>query len=95
VELRLARRVGEEEEQGPWIPMSREQRPDPAYVETVERDRSRDPRPRFYLPPPMASPHLWVGKLPGHPSPGTYAIVVRSVDMYGQVFVARRLIRVD
>ena len=68
---------------------------DPAYVVAVERDQERNPRPYFFLPPPMESPHLWVGKLPAHPRSGTHAIIVRSEDMYGQVFVARRLIRID
>lgn len=100
VELRLESPVphgrdGAEKQFGPWIPMSRVSQPDPAYVETVERDRLRNPRPRFFLPPPIPSPHLWAGRLPPHPSSGTHSIVVRSEDMYGQVFVARRLIRVD
>jgi hypothetical protein len=99
VELRLdesASNRGEADgEHGDWIPMSRVSQPDPAYVEAVERDRLRNPRPRFFLPPPMPSPHLWVGKLPAHPSAGTHSIIVRSEDMYGQVFIARRLIRID
>ncbi len=98
VELRLGGPLLEGKDAGdggPWFPMSREPHPDPAYVEAVERDQLRNPRPRFFLPPPMPSPHLWVGTLPAHPSPGTHAIVVRSEDMYGQIFVARRLIRID
>jgi len=78
-----------------WIPMQKELRPDPIYVAAVERDLLRDPRPPYYLPPPMPSPHLWVGKLPENPPPGTHSIVVRTVDMYGQTFEARRLIRID
>jgi hypothetical protein len=99
VELRLdesASHGGEaDEEHEDWIPMSRVPQPDPAYVEAVERDRLRNPRPHFFLPPPMPSPHLWVGRLPAHPIPGTHSIIVRSEDMYGQIFIARRLIRID
>jgi hypothetical protein len=98
VELRLEAANSEDpggRAYGPWIPMSRKPQPDPAYVEAVERDRLRDPRPRFFLPPPMPSPHLWVAKLPAPPRAGTHTIVVRSKDMYGQVFIARRLIRFD
>lgn len=95
VELRLGDPGGDKGAEGPWIPMSREDRFDPAYVEAVGRDLVRNPRPFNFLPPPMASPHLWVGKLPALPRSGTHAIIVRSEDMYGQVYIARRLIRID
>jgi hypothetical protein len=58
-------------------------------------DLERNPRPRFFLPPAMKSPHLWVGTLPANPAAGTYAIEVRATDMYGQVFRAHRVIRIE
>ncbi len=88
VEMRLG-------EGGGWMPLWREAREDPHYLAAIERDLERQPPPRFYLPPAIESPHLWVGRLPSNPAPGTYALEVRATDMYGQVFRARRLIRIE
>jgi hypothetical protein len=89
---RVEMRLGED---GDWIPLQREAREDPYYLAAIERDLERNPRPRFFLPPAMKSPHLWVGTLPANPPAGTYAIEVRATDMYGQVFRAHRVIRIE
>jgi hypothetical protein len=88
VEMRLG-------ENGDWTPLWREAREDPYYLAAIARDLKRNPRPRFFLPPAIKSPHLWVGTLPANPPPGTYAIEVRATDMYGQVFRAHRVIRIE
>ncbi len=49
---------------GDWALLSREAHHGPYYLVTVERDLQRDPRPQFFLPPPILTSHLWVGTLP-------------------------------
>ncbi len=88
VEMRLG-------ENGDWMPLRREARKDPYYLAAVERDRQRNPPPLFFLPPAIESPHLWVGALPANPPAGTYTIEVRATDMYGQVFRAYHVIRIE
>ena len=88
VEMRLG-------ENGDWMPLRREAREDPYYLAAIERDLQRTPRPQFFLPPAIESPHLWVGTLPANPPAGSYAIEVRATDMYGQVFRAHHVIRVE
>jgi len=80
---------------GEWVVLEREAREDPYYLAAIERDLLRNPRPRFFLPPAIESPHLWVGTLPDRPPIGTYAIEVRATDMYGQVFHANHVIRIE
>jgi hypothetical protein len=80
---------------GDWIPLQREARADPFYLDAIERDLRRNPRPRFFLPPAIDSPHLWVGTLPANPPVGTHAIEVRAIDDHGELAHARRLIRID
>jgi len=89
---RVEMRMGSD---GEWILLHREARKDPYYLADIERDLQRNPRPRFFLPPAMESPHLWVGTLPARPPIGTYVIEVRATDMYGQVFHANHLIRIE
>ncbi len=80
---------------GDWIPLQREAREDPHYLAAIERDLLRNPRPRFFLPPAIQSPHLWVGTLPANPPIGTHTVEVRVTDMYGQVFHAHHVIRIE
>ena len=90
-QTRVALRLGEN---AAWTPLSREPRKDPYYVALTERDQLRDPRPRFFLPPAIKSPHLWVGTLPENPAVGTHTLEIRAVDRYGRVHRERRKIRV-
>lgn len=78
-----------------WTPLRREAREDPYYLRAIERDLLRNPRPRFFLPPAIPSPHVWVGTLPDDPPPGVQTLEVRATDMYGQTFRAYRLIRIE
>ncbi len=78
-----------------WTPLRREAREDPYYLQAIERDLVRVPRPPIFLPPAILSPHLWVGTLPENPPPGVHALEVRSTDMYGQTFRSHRFIRIE
>jgi hypothetical protein len=89
---RVEMRLGSD---GDWIPLQREAREDPYYLAAIERDLQRNPRPRFFLPPAIESPHLWVGTLPANPPVGTYVIELRATDMYGQVFHANHVMRIE
>jgi hypothetical protein len=78
-----------------WTPLRREAREDPYYLQAIERDLVRVPRPPFFLPPAIPSPHLWVGTLPENLPPGVHALEVRATDMYGQTFRSHRFIRIE
>jgi hypothetical protein len=88
VEMRLG-------DSGAWTLLQREAREDPYYLATLERELQRNPKPAYYLPPAIKSPHLWVGSLPANAPIGTHALEVRTTDMYGQEFRAYRLIRIE
>lgn len=78
-----------------WTPLVLTDRKDPYYVAVREREARRRPLPRFGLPPPDWSRHIWVGRLPDSIPPGTHIIEVRTTDMFGQTYAARRLIRIE
>ena len=77
-----------------WISLERVARKDP-YYQALRVREAADASGRRPLPPAIDSPHVWVGQLPAHLSPGTRVIEVRSTDMFGQVFTAHRLIRIE
>ena len=88
-------RVGAGTHPGLWTRLKRQERVDPEYQAVCEREAARQPQPRFSLPAPVQSRHIWVGKLPEGLTRGTWVIEVRSVDMYGQHDFARRTLRVE
>ncbi len=79
---------------GPWLPLARELRPDPFYLEQGARETQWLPRERR-LSPPAKSPHLWVGRLPAQPPLGSAVLEVRTTDLYGRRFSARRPIAIE
>lgn len=83
-------RVGE----GPWTPMTREQRPDPYVAAIKALEESQTPPPGLTLPKPQNSTHIWIGRLPEGLAPGTHMVEVRTTDMFGQSYSDRRLFRV-
>ncbi len=87
VEMRLG-------DDGPWLPMERVLRPDPAYVEMRARDDAIQPRVGLPMREPDVCQHLWMAKLPADPPRGLTLIHVRTTDMYGRVFEACRAIRI-
>ncbi len=78
-----------------WQTLERVERPDPFYVELLAREAALGPTLGRPLPPAAASLHLWRGTLPANPPPGTHTLEVRSRDVFGQRFTARRLIRIE
>jgi hypothetical protein len=80
---------------GVWQTLERVERPDPFYVELLAREAELGPKLGRPLPPAAPSLHLWRGTLPANPPPGTYTLEVRSSDVFGQDFSARRLIRIE
>jgi hypothetical protein len=79
---------------GEWRALAREARPDPFYVEQGARETRWLPRERR-LSPPAPSPHLWVGHLPELPARGTALLEVRTTDLFGRSFSARRPIAIE
>lgn len=76
---RVEYRVGE----GPWQPMQRVPRPDPALlVENVRDDLAEALRGYDRSPEAMPSPHLWRGALPTDLPVGEHAIEVRAFDRW-------------
>ena len=79
-----------------WRAMEPAAEPDPGYVAMREREGFDDEgQPRFGMPEPVASPHLWRAPLPAGLEPGAWWIEVRSTDMFGQQDVARRILRIE
>ena len=79
---------------GNWVQMTKTLEPDPFYKSLVEKDKSLT-RPFRPLPAPINSPHLWKSNLQSIREPGVYPIHVRTTDMFGQVYVTTKAIRVD
>jgi hypothetical protein len=79
---------------GPWNPMQHVREKDPAYVKIREREKGLLGVDEFPLPGAVPSTHLWKAALPGDLSQGSYWIEVRSLDMFGQRDIGRRMIRV-
>jgi len=88
VELRLG-------PEGEWIPLTRVERPDPYFLELKRRELEDRPAAARPLPPADRSLHLWAGTLPADPPSGTFALEVRTTDMFGQSFTAHRIIRIE
>lgn len=78
---------------GPWTPLLKTAEHDPNYVKIRERDKRDFPKAPE-LNAPIESAHLWKAKLPKDLHPGTFPIFVKTRDMYGREFQARRAIRI-
>jgi hypothetical protein len=73
-----------------------EVRGDAEITEEVLRELSNEFRPFLGRPQPRPAEtgHIWSGTLPANPSPGYHFIYVRTTDMFGQSYTARRAIRI-
>ncbi len=78
---------------GEWKQIKQVHEKDPYYAAVREREMARKPAPPA-LNAPINSSHLWKGKLPAGLTAGTHTIFVRTRDMNGRYFHARRVIRV-
>jgi 3',5'-cyclic AMP phosphodiesterase CpdA len=79
----------------PWVQMVRDPRPDPFLLEWGRIEQGLALRPWRELPAAKPSTHLWVAPIPEGLPPGTHLIEVRTTDMFGQSYGARRPIRVE
>jgi hypothetical protein len=80
---------------GDWIPLARVDRPDPFFLAEKRREEETEPQPARPLPPADPSRHLWAGSLPADPARGTLVLEVRTTDLFGQTFSAKRIIRIE
>lgn len=79
---------------GAWTRLRHEARTDP-YLDAIKRlEESENPPRGRKQPKPGVSTHIWVGGLPEGLEPGGHVIAVRTTDMFGQTFEARRGFRV-
>lgn len=76
-----------------WTIMNKVSEPDPWYQLLFDRDKELAP-PYRALPRPMNSPHLWVGSLPRHLSPGIYTLEVKTRDMFNKVYTSSKVFAV-
>ncbi len=77
-----------------WRPLERTLTVDPAFRALRRRELDALAADERSLPNPNPSQHLWRGELHFDLEPGSYWIEVRSRDMFGQVDIARRVVRV-
>jgi hypothetical protein len=78
----------------PWVSMDHVLEPDPEFVKLFERDRQLQ-RPFYSLPEPINSPHLWSLTLRTGGLSGTVPIHIRTTDMFGQVSISTRAVRIE
>jgi hypothetical protein len=75
-------RVGDS---GDWVPLEFSPQIDPLYARVVERESGQGASVAY---------HIWEGRLPSGLPLGGHLIQVRATDMYGQEFLAERILRV-
>ncbi len=86
---------------GEWTRLTQVPAPEAADVEAYRRVFSERMAPRakyeneYTLTGPVASQHLWAGKLPAGTAPGYHLLRVRTTDMFGQTYTAARVFRVE
>lgn len=76
-----------------WSPMANFEGQDPYFVMLKEIEAGPKPPLGLKLPNPSKTKHLWKSKLPRLKT-GTHAVEIRTTDMFGQVFIDRRILRV-
>jgi hypothetical protein len=87
VEMRVGR--------GEWSKLERVEREDPYYVALKKAEEANPPKDRHKLPGLKKSTHIWRGVLPAELPAGTHLIEVRTMDVYGQAYAGRRILRVE
>ena len=86
VEMRLG--------QGEWQRLEHAPQRDPYFIEAQAREKASDAVERP-LPFSGKSSHIWQGNLPASTPAGTHLLRARSRDMFGRVFEAARVIRIE
>ncbi len=81
---------------GQWIAMERVNTPDPNWVRQREFESNLEPRTWVPMNTPVHLPHNfhWRATLPANASVGAHLIQVRTIDMYGQTYLANRVIHI-
>ena len=79
---------------GPWERMEQFEGQDPFFLKMKESESSAKPPNGLKLPGASDTNHLWRKKLPAGLARGTHAVEVRTVDMFGQTYTDRRIVRV-
>ncbi|MCC6445359.1 MAG: calcineurin-like phosphoesterase family protein [Armatimonadetes bacterium] len=87
VEMRLG-------DQGPWAIMQPITRQDPYFVAIKKAEAGPNPPAGRKLPGASDTSHIWRAFLPAGAPAGTHLIHVRTTDMFGHTYTARRAIRV-
>jgi len=95
VEMRVGRMTGAGHKWTDWKTMSFRVRPDPFYLAVKESETADAPPNGSTMPDVIDSHHIWVGPLPDDLPAGVHVIEAKTIDMYGQEDVGRRVIRVD
>jgi len=80
---------------GEWLTLQPARRPDPYYVRLKEAEKSAEYLQAHRLPKEVECLHLWAGHLPAGLPTGTTTIHVRTTDMFGQTYEARRVITIE
>jgi len=78
----------------PWTPLTNFAGQDPYFLKLKELEASPKPPTGLKLPGASTTKHLWKENLPANLPTGTHAVEVRTTDMYGQVYIDRRTVRV-
>lgn len=65
-----------------------------AYLDIKVQDQGLDQVFGWKMDYPSKSQHMWQGKLPSNPAPGSHTVTIRTIDMFGQTWMAHRIIRV-
>jgi len=91
------------DEQGEWIDMSQTAARDPANFELFKLntflDLENEGKPLdevlgWKMDFPSESNHFWTEKLPGDVKTGTHRITIKTIDMFGNTYLAHRIFRV-
>ena len=78
---------------GAWTKMENFAGRDPYFLRLKELEAGPIPPPGLKLPGASATKHLWRSNLPSLPK-GTHAVEVKTTDMFGQIYMDRRIVRV-
>ncbi|MBW3540575.1 MAG: calcineurin-like phosphoesterase family protein [Planctomycetes bacterium] len=80
---------------GEWLAMERSVEEDRVFRRLFQFEEALGETPWRKLPEPKESTHLWKARLPADLPPGVHTLTVRTTDMHGRTYEARRLIRVS
>ncbi|MFA6241063.1 MAG: calcineurin-like phosphoesterase C-terminal domain-containing protein, partial [Candidatus Hydrogenedentales bacterium] len=90
-------------DEGEWIPLEQTTVADPEcqrmselgpYLDEEVLGKKLDIILGWKMDAPSPTDHMWKGKLPGTPTPGTHTVYVRTTDMFGQQYTGKRVVRV-